>query len=280
MRLVSFRHAGTPRIGAAVAGGIVDLSARSGGRWAGLRAAIAATALGDLAALAKGATADFATDEVEWLPTIPDPEKILCIGLNYASHVGEVGRQLPTVPSVFSRLHNTLVAHGGSIMRPKASIDFDFEGELVIVIGERCRHVSRASALSVVAGYSCFLDVSVRDFQKHSVTAGKNFPATGPLGPWMVTTDDIPDPQRLRLTTRLNGAVVQNDTTAHMIFDVATIIEYLSTVTWLEPGDVIATGTPDGVGAGRKPPLWMKGGDKVEVEISDIGTLGVHVVDE
>lgn len=280
MRLVSFRHAGTPRIGAAVAGGIVDLSARSGGRWAGLRAAIAAKALGDLAALAKGATADFATDEVEWLPTIPDPEKILCIGLNYASHVGEVGRQLPTVPSVFSRLHNTLVAHGGSIMRPKASIDFDFEGELVIVIGERCRHVSRASALSVVAGYSCFLDVSVRDFQKHSVTAGKNFPATGPLGPWMVTTDDIPDPQRLRLTTRLNGAVVQNDTTAHMIFDVATIIEYLSTVTWLEPGDVIATGTPDGVGAGRKPPLWMKGGDKVEVEISDIGTLGVHVVDE
>ncbi|MBX9944423.1 MAG: fumarylacetoacetate hydrolase family protein, partial [Reyranella sp.] len=124
------------------------------------------------------------------------------------------------------------------------------------------------------------LDGSVRDFQKHSVTAGKNFPATGPLGPWLVTADDIPDPQRLRLTTRLNGAVVQNDTTDHMIFDVATIIEYLSTVTWLEPGDVIATGTPDGVGAGRKPPLWMKAGDKVEVEVSGIGVLGVNVVDE
>jgi len=120
----------------------------------------------------------------------------------------------------------------------------------------------------------------VRDFQKHSVTAGKNFPATGPLGPWLVTSDVITDPQRLELTTRLNGSVVQHDTTDHMIFDVATIIEYLSTVTWLEPGDVIATGTPDGVGLGRKPPLWMKAGDKVEVEISGIGTLGVDVIDE
>jgi 2-keto-4-pentenoate hydratase/2-oxohepta-3-ene-1,7-dioic acid hydratase in catechol pathway len=134
--------------------------------------------------------------------------------------------------------------------------------------------------LSVIAGYSCFLDVSVRDFQKHSVTAGKNFPATGPLGPWMVTTDILPDPQKLTLVTRLNGAEVQRDTTDHMIFDVATIIEYLSTVTWLEPGDVIATGTPDGVGLGRKPPLWMKGGDKLEVEISGIGALQVNVVDE
>jgi 2-keto-4-pentenoate hydratase/2-oxohepta-3-ene-1,7-dioic acid hydratase in catechol pathway len=120
----------------------------------------------------------------------------------------------------------------------------------------------------------------VRDFQKHSVTAGKNFPATGPLGPWMVTADVVTDPQRLELVTRLNGDVVQRDTTEHMIFDVATIIEYLSTVTWLEPGDIIATGTPDGVGLGRTPPLWMKGGDKVEVDISGIGTLHVNVIDE
>ena len=188
--------------------------------------------------------------------------------------------RLPTVPSVFSRLHNTLVRHGGDIVRPNASTNFDFEGELAIVIGERCRHVPRAQALQVIAGYTCFLDVSVRDFQKHSVTAGKNFPATGPLGPWMVTTDVIPDPQRLELTTRLNGSVVQHDTTDHMIFDVATIIEYLSTVTWLEPGDIIATGTPDGVGLGRKPPLWMKRGDRLEVEISGIGTWRVNVVDE
>jgi len=211
---------------------------------------------------------------------IPNPDKILCIGVNYASHAGEVGRELPPQPSVFSRLHNTLVAHNGNIIRPSSSIAFDFEGELAVVIGTRCRHVPRGQALSVVAGYTCFFDGSVRDFQKHSVTAGKNFPATGPLGPWMVTADVITDPQALELTTRLNGTVVQHDTTDHMIFDVATIIEYLSTITWLEPGDIIATGTPDGVGLGRKPPLWMKAGDKVEVEISGIGTLGINVIDE
>lgn len=280
MQLVSFRHAGADKFGAAVDGGIVDLSERTGARWPCLRAAIAARALDELAAVARGVAPDLAFADVELLPTIPGPDKILCIGLNYASHVGEVGRELPTVPSVFSRLHNTLVGHGGRIVRPRASVAFDFEGELAVVIGERCRHVPRAGALSVIAGYTCFFDGSVRDFQKQSVTAGKNFPATGPLGPWMVTADVIADPQRLELTTRLNGKVVQHDTTDHMIFDVATIIEYLSTVTWLEPGDIIATGTPDGVGAGRKPALWMKAGDRAEVEISGIGTLGVDVVDE
>ena len=280
MRLVSFRHAGTRKFGAATEDGVVDLSQRTGERWPSLRAAIAAKGLDELAAAAKDVGADLGFDEIEWLPVIPDPEKILCIGLNYASHVGEVGRKVPEQPSVFSRLHSTLVPHRGKIVRPRASIDFDFEGELAVVIGERCRHVSRASALSVIAGYTCFLDGSVRDFQKHSVTAGKNFPATGPLGPWLVTSDVVSDPQRLELTTGLNGNVVQHDTTDHMIFDVATIIEYLSTVTWLEPGDVIATGTPDGVGAGRKPPLWMKPGDEVEVDISGIGTLSVNVVDE
>ena len=280
MRLLSFRHAGASKFGAVVESGIVDLSARTQGRWSGLREVLAAKALPDLTALAKGATADLQFADVELLPGIPDPEKILCIGVNYASHAAEVGRELPPAPSVFSRLHNTLVPAGGNIVRPKASIAFDYEGELAVIIGERCRHVPRGRALSVVAGYTCFIDASVRDFQKHSVTAGKNFPATGPLGPWMVTADVVTDPQRLELTTRLNGAVVQRDTTDHMIFDVATIIEYLSTVTWLEPGDIIATGTPDGVGLGRKPPLWMKGGDKLEVEISGIGTLNVNVVDE
>ena len=276
MRLVSFRHADTSKFGVFVDGGIVDLSAR----WPSLRDAIAAKGLADIAAATRNSAADFRLDEVELLPVIPNPDKILCVGLNYASHVGEVGRALPTVPSIFARLHNTLVPHGGNIIRPSASTNFDFEGELAIVIGELCRHVPRASALSVIAGYTCFLDVSVRDFQKHSVTAGKNFPGTGPLGPWMVTTDVIPDPQALSLVTRLNGAEVQRDTTDHMIFDVATIIEYVSTFTVLEPGDIIATGTPDGVGLGRKPPLWMKAGDRLEVEISGIGTLQVDVVDE
>jgi 2-keto-4-pentenoate hydratase/2-oxohepta-3-ene-1,7-dioic acid hydratase in catechol pathway len=280
MRLVSFRHAGVPKFGAVVEGGIVDLSARLEGRWASLREVIAHKGLDVLARTAKGHHADLKFTDVEAEPVIPNPDKILCIGLNYASHVGEVGRELPKVPSVFSRLHNTLVAQGGNMIRPKASTHFDFEGELAVVIGERCRHVPRARALSVIAGYTCFIDGSVRDFQKQSVTAGKNFPGTGPLGPWMVTADIIPDPQKLELTTQLNGNTVQHDTTDHMIFDVATIIEYLSTVTWLEPGDIIATGTPDGVGLGRKPPLWMKGGDRLEVEISGIGKLGVNVVDE
>ena len=280
MRFVSFRHANAAKIGAVVDGGIVDLSTRSPSGWNSLREVIAAKALAELAALAKGSAADLKFDEVELLPVIPDPGKILCIGLNYKSHVGEMGRELPTSPSVFSRFADTLVPPDGNMVRPRASIAFDFEGELAIVIGERCRHVPRASALSVVAGYTCFIDGSVRDFQRHSTTAGKNFPATGPLGPWLVTSDSLQDPQSLELTTRLNGKVVQHDTTDHMIFDVGAIIEYLSTVTWLEPGDVIATGTPDGVGAGRKPPLWMKTGDRIEVEISGIGTLIANVVDE
>src|SRR5689334_14780887 len=280
MRLASFRQAGVQKFGAVVEEGIVDLSARLKGRWATLRDVLADNGLAALATAAKNQKADIAIDSVELLPVIPNPDKILCIGVNYASHAGEVGRELPPQPSVFSRLHNTLVAHNGNIIRPSSSIAFDFEGELAVVIGTRCRHVPRGQALSVVAGYTCFFDGSVRDFQKHSVTAGKNFPATGPLGPWMVTADVITDPQALELTTRLNGTVVQHDTTDHMIFDVATIIEYLSTITWLEPGDIIATGTPDGVGLGRKPPLWMKAGDKVEVEISGIGTLGTNVIDE
>ena len=233
MRLVSFRHAGANKFGAAVDGGIVDLSARTHGRWTGLRDVIAAKALDELRTATQSAAADLAFEDVELLPVIPDPDKILCVGLNYASHVGEVGRQMPTVPSVFSRLHNTLVRHGGDIVRPRASTHFDYEGEL----------------------------------------AGKNFPATGPLGPWMVTSEVIADPQRLELTTRLNGTVVQHDTTDHMIFDVATIIEYLSTVTWLEPGDIIATGTPVGVGIGFTPPKDLEAGDRVRIEIEGIGVI-------
>ena len=285
MRLLSFRPLNAPetealKFGAVVDGGVVDLSARLEGRWPSLRAAIAGKALPQLAAVAKEASADFKIEEIEFAPTIPDPDKILCVGLNYSTHVGEMGRELPKVPSLFIRLTDTLIGHGAPMIRPRASIDFDFEGELAIVIGETCRHVPRARALSVVAGYTCFIDGSVRDFQKHSVTAGKNFPNTAPLGPWMVTADVVTDPQALALTTRLNGEVVQKDTTDHMIFDVAAIIEYVSTFTPLSPGDIIATGTPDGVGAGRKPPLWMKTNDKLEVEIAGIGILRTHVVDE
>jgi 2-keto-4-pentenoate hydratase/2-oxohepta-3-ene-1,7-dioic acid hydratase in catechol pathway len=279
MRLLSYRIDDQFRYGAVVDGGVVDLVSRVGDRWPTLRRAIAGGALPALATIAAAARPDHRLDAITVAPTIPDPDKILCVGLNYRTHASEVGRELPPHPSVFARLHNTLVPHEGSIVRPVASTSLDFEGELAIVIGRQCRHVPIADALSVVAGYTCFNDGSVRDFQKHSVTAGKNFPSTGGLGPWMVTADDIPDPQALRLTTRLNGTTVQDDTTDHMIYPVAQIIAYLSTFTILEPGDVIATGTPSGVGLGREPPLWMKHGDVVEVEITGIGTLRNRVVD-
>jgi len=149
-----------------------------------------------------------------------------------------------------------------------------------VIIGRPCRYVPTEQALDHVAGYTCFVDGSVRDFQKHSVTAGKNFPATGPLGPWLTTADEIPDPQRLTLTTRLNGQQVQHAGTDEMIYPVAQIVSYISRFTPLLPGDIIATGTPDGVGHGRKPPLWMKNGDRLEVEISSIGTLRTRIVDE
>ncbi|MCW5748182.1 MAG: fumarylacetoacetate hydrolase family protein [Alphaproteobacteria bacterium] len=280
MRLVSYRADGQARYGAVVEGGVVDLVARVGDRWPTLRTAIAAGALPAVAAIVAAARPDRRLDDIELAPVVPDPDKILCVGLNYRSHASEVGRELPPHPSVFSRLHNTLLPHGGAIMRPRVSTNLDFEGELAVIIGRRCRHVPEAQALSVVAGYTCFNDASVRDFQKHSVTAGKNFPTTGPLGPWMVTADEIPDPQALRLTTRLSGTTVQDDTTDHMIYPVARIIAYLSSFTVLEAGDVIATGTPAGVGLGRDPPLWMKAGDTIEVEISGIGTLRNRIVDE
>jgi 2-keto-4-pentenoate hydratase/2-oxohepta-3-ene-1,7-dioic acid hydratase in catechol pathway len=280
MRLLSYRVEGQARWGAVVADGVVDLVSRVGDRWPTLRAALAAGALPAIADVVAAARPDHALASIEVAPTIPDPDKILCVGLNYRTHASEVGRDLPPHPSVFTRLHNTLVPHGAAIVRPRVSTNLDFEGELAVIIGRRCRHVPEAEALSAIAGYTCFNDASVRDFQKHSVTAGKNFPATGALGPWLVTADAITDPQALRLTSRLNGAVVQDDTTDHMIYPVARIIAYLSTFTTLEPGDVIATGTPAGVGLGRDPPLWMKAGDTIEVEIAGVGMLRNPIIDE
>ena len=191
-----------------------------------------------------------------------------------------VGRELPKQPSMFIRFADTLVGHGGEMIRPTVSDNFDFEGELALVIGKAGRHIKAEHALDHVAGYTCFVDGSVRDYQKFSVTSGKNFPGTGPLGPWLVTTDEIPDPSRLTLTTRLNGKEVQHATTDQLIYAIPQIIAFCSDFTALSPGDVIATGTPEGVGHSRKPPLWMKPGDALEVEISGIGMLRARIVDE
>jgi len=278
MKLLSFAADGKEWFGVARDDGVVTLNDKIG--QPDLRAALAAGAIEAIRRVAKVAAADRRLGEIKFLPVIPRPGKILCAGLNYRSHVAEMGRELPKQPSMFARFSDTLVGHGGEMIRPSVSDNFDFEGELALIIGKGGRHIKPEAALDHVAGYTCFVDGSVRDFQKFSVTSGKNFPSTGPLGPWIVTSDEIPDPSRLTLTTRLNGQKVQHATTDLLIYSIPQIIAFCSDFTPLSAGDVIATGTPEGVGHGRKPPLWMKPGDTLEVEISGIGVLRALIVDE
>ena len=280
MKLASYVAGGKACFGVVAGDGVVTMNQRFGGRYAGLREAIAGGALPDIRKAAEGAKPDHALADIRWLPAIPNPERILCAGINYRSHAAETGRELPKQPSMFIRLTDTLVGNEGEMIRPSVSQHFDFEGELALVIGRGGRHIPVERALEHVAGYTCFVDGSVRDYQKFSVTSGKNFPGTGPLGPWIVTSDEIPDPTRLTLSTRLNGKEMQHSGTDLLIYSVPQIIAFCSDFTALAPGDVIATGTPEGVGHRRNPPLWMKPGDVLEVEISGVGTLRSRVVDE
>jgi 2-keto-4-pentenoate hydratase/2-oxohepta-3-ene-1,7-dioic acid hydratase in catechol pathway len=280
MKLVSYIADGRTLFGAVAGDGIVNLTDRLQGRFASLRDALAAGAVPDVRKSLAQATPDHALAAVTFLPVIPNPEKILCAGINYRSHAVETGRDLPKQPSMFIRLSNTLVGHEGELIRPLVSQQLDFEGELALVISRAGRHIPVERSLDHVLGYTCFVDGSVRDYQKFSVTSGKNFPGTGPLGPWIATSDEIPDPKALALVTRLNGKEVQKSGTDLLIYSVPQIISFCSDFTPLAPGDVIATGTPEGVGHRRNPPLWMKAGDVLEVEISGIGTLRSRVVDE
>ena len=278
MKLASYIADNHPAFGVVVADGVVTMNVRT--RYASLREAIAAGALDELRRLADGTRPDHKLGEIRFLPAIPDPGKILCAGINYRSHAAETGRDIPKAPSMFVRFTDTLTGHDGEMIRPTVSECFDFEGELAIVIGRGGRHIKEERALEHVAGYTCFVDGSVRDYQKISVTSGKNFPATGPLGPWIVTADELPDPARLTLVTRLNGDEMQRSGTDMLIHSVPAIVAFCSDFTELSPGDVIATGTPEGVGHRRTPPLWMKAGDVLEVDISGIGTLRTRIVDE
>ena len=280
MKVASYLKAGRPTYGAVAADGMVTASERLRGQYPTLRALLAGQALEALAADTRGRAPDLKLADVKYLPVIPDPAKIWCIGVNYADHRAETGRTAEQNVSCFVRVTNSLIAHGDAMLRPKASQNFDFEGELAVIIGKPGRHIPESAALDHVAGYSCFVDGSVRDFQKHSVAAGKNFLATGPFGPWMTTSDEIPDPTTLTLVTRLNGEEMQRSGTDKLIYTIPWLINYLSKITPLEPGDVIATGTPAGVGHRRSPQLWMKPGDVLEVEISQIGTLRNPVADE
>jgi 2-keto-4-pentenoate hydratase/2-oxohepta-3-ene-1,7-dioic acid hydratase in catechol pathway len=221
-------------------------------------------------------------DRVRLLPVIPNPGKILCIGVNYKTHLRETGREQPAYPMIFVRFAESQAGHGQAMIRPPESEKFDFEGELAVVIGKAGRRISKQDALAHVAGYSCYNDGSIRDWQRHTTqfTAGKNFPSTGAFGPWLVTRDEIPDPAELTLVTRLNGEQVQRADVSDLVFSVPDLIEYCSAFTSLRSGDVLVTGTTSGVGAFRDPPLWMKAGDRVEVEISRIGVLSNPIEDE
>lgn len=227
-------------------------------------------------------TGSFARSHIRLLPVIPNPGKILCVGLNYAEHVKETGREQKEFPAIFTRWADTLIAAGDPLVRPKESPRFDYEGELAVIIGRGGRRISRARAFDHIAGYSVFNDASVRDWQRHNIQfiPGKNFPGTGAFGPSLIPASDIADIRSLRVQTRLNGELVQDQPISDMIWDIGFVIEYCSTFTELNPGDVIATGTPGGVGDKRTPPLYMKAGDRVEVSVGKIGVLANPVIDE
>jgi 2-keto-4-pentenoate hydratase/2-oxohepta-3-ene-1,7-dioic acid hydratase in catechol pathway len=257
-----------------------DVGAVLSNRYADLKAAIA----GELSGIveAKASASAYPTSALSWQAVIPNPDKIICVGLNYEMHRQETGRSLVDNPTIFGRFSNSQIGHLAPIVMPKVSSDLDYEGELVVVIGKPGRYISREDAMSHVAGYSIYNDGSIRDYQRHThqFTPGKNFPNTGAFGPWMMTPDELGPLEPLRIQTRLNGQVVQDARFEMLIFDVPRIIQYCSEFTRLEAGDVIATGTPGGVGAKRNPPLWMKPGDIVEVEIDKLGILRNPIVAE
>jgi 2-keto-4-pentenoate hydratase/2-oxohepta-3-ene-1,7-dioic acid hydratase in catechol pathway len=273
VKLASFDTAGHRGLGVVVEGGLVELDG-----------------LNDMTTFLAGGTESLETarkaaeehvgsarplDTVHLLPPVPRPPKIICVARNYAEHAAEAGFELPTIPILFARFPVTLVAPGDPIVRPAVSDELDWEGELAVIIGRGGRHITRDDALQHVAGYAIFNDVTVRDFQFRvpQYTAGKNFSASGPFGPWLTLADEVPDPQALEIVTTINGVEKQRANTSDMIFDVATIIEHIAEFVELEPGDVIATGSPAGVGFKRDPPEFLRPGDICRIEISGLGAL-------
>ncbi|QBM29132.1 fumarylacetoacetate hydrolase family protein [Hydrogenophaga pseudoflava] len=282
MKLVSFSRNGQQSYGAVTEKGVVDLGAVLGSRYTDLKALLTADALTEAAAVVAQGVAGFGLADVDLLPVIPNPGKIWCCGLNYGEHVRETNREITEQPTFFLRVADSQVGHGQAMLRPRESTQFDYEAEIAVVIGRPGRRIAEADAGRHVAGYACYNDGSVRDWQRHTQqwAPGKNFWRTGGFGPWMVTSDEIPFGSLMTLTTRLNGEELQRATTDMMIHSIARQIAYVSTIAPLEPGDVIVTGTPGGVGARRTPPVWMKAGDVVEIEVDRIGVLRNPVADD
>ena len=261
---------------------LVDLGPWSNGPWTSIRQLLESPGgLGSAKEPAKSRKR-LALSHVRLVAPLPDARKILCVGLNYDEHRVETGRPKTEHPTIFTRFADSLVGHQQAILRPRASTQLDFEGELAVVIGRSARQVTEQEALSVVAGYSCFNDGSVRDWQRHThqYTPGKNFVSSGAMGPFLVSADEVANPASLSLETRLNGVQVQHGNTSEMLFSIGRLLAYITEFTELHPGDIIATGTPGGVGFKRVPPLFLKHGDVVEVEISGLGTLRNPVEDE
>jgi 2-keto-4-pentenoate hydratase/2-oxohepta-3-ene-1,7-dioic acid hydratase in catechol pathway len=283
MKLGSFVAKGKPSYGVVKDNGVIDLGRRLGGRGLStLRQLLAGDALAEAAKLMASEQPDLAIEGLQFAPVITDPDKIICVGMNYRDHAAEVGRAVTEKPALFARFAGSQVGHLQPMIKPTASEQFDYEGEIAVVIGKTGRHISTADALKHIAGYACYNEGSIRDWQRHTsqFLSGKTFAGTGGFGPWMVTSDEIPDPARLTLETRLNGQTVQSTTTDKLITGIPELIAYCSAILPLLPGDVIVTGTPGGVGLKRNPPLFMKPGDVVEVEVSGIGTLRNPVIAE
>ncbi len=284
-RIATFAVNGSIKYGVATDRGIVDLSARSGKEFPTLREVIAAGRLRQLAEDAERQPEDFPLDTVTWLPPIPAPEKIICIGVNYPDRNAEYkdGSDAPKYPSMFLRTPRSFVGHAAPLVRPKASPQLDYEGELVLVIGKTGRHIAEGDALDHIAAITLCNEGTIRDWVRHAkfnVTQGKNFDSTGSLGPWLVPYADESQIADVRLTTRVNGETRQDDRTSRLIFGFRYLINYISTFTTLVPGDVIVTGTPTGAGARFDPPRYLKPGDVIEVEAENIGVLRNSVIDE
>jgi 2-keto-4-pentenoate hydratase/2-oxohepta-3-ene-1,7-dioic acid hydratase in catechol pathway len=281
MRLASFSVGGWQSYGAITGDGVLDLGLHFGRRTLSLRTCLQSVPLAELDDLIRRTPPDWRLDQIQFEPVIPDPGKIICVGLNYREHVRESGHEVTPYPVLFARYADSQIGHGQPMLAPQVSTQFDYEGELAVVIGKPGRNIEPEHALSHVAGYSCYNDGSVRDWQMHTsqYLAGKNFVATGAFGPWLVTADEIPDPAGLTLETRLNGMVMQHATTGMLITPIPELIAYCSTILPLRTGDVLVTGTPGGVGVRRTPPVWMAAGDTVEVEISRIGCLRNPIAD-
>ncbi len=275
MKFVSFRYKGKDSYGTVEGDGVIDLGRRLGKKFPTLRAALVAGALPALKKAAKGKKPDVKLSRIAYLPVIPDARKIVCVGLNYREHRAETGRPDTEHPTLFHRWADSQTGHEQPMLLPRESVKLDWEGELAVIIGRAGRRIPRQKAMSYIAGYSCYNDGSVRDWQRHTsqFLPGKNFPGTGGFGPWMITADEVKDITSQQLTTRVNGVVKQQATIDMMIFDIPALIAYISTFTPLRPGDVIVTGTPGGVGFVRNPPEFMKAGDVVEIEITGVGLL-------